>query len=79
MDPLHPDFRAALKRAHPGLTDAVIDRYEDLTSRQFMLNPDLNAQQFATLDREREKLLKEHMPKYEEIWRQFSRERNRRQ
>ncbi len=71
MEPLHPDLRTALKRAHPGLTDAIIDRYEELTAQQFILNPSLHAERFATLDRERQNILREHMPRYNEVLQQF--------
>ena len=39
MEPIHPKLRKELKRIHSRLTDADIDRYEELTSLRFTLNP----------------------------------------
>ncbi|CAN5348942.1 hypothetical protein BH23ACI1_BH23ACI1_33090 [soil metagenome] len=40
MEPIRPDVREELKRLHPGLTDRDIDRYDELTSQRFMMDPD---------------------------------------
>ncbi len=77
MDPLHPDFRTALKQAHPSLTDAMIHRYEELTSQQFSLDRTQQGERFAALDREREQLLREYLPHYREIWEQFQKRHKR--
>lgn len=78
MDPLHPAFRDLLKQAHPDLTDAIIDRYEELTARQFLLDPEADAERFAALDRERQRILREYMPRYRELWQEFEERRRSR-
>lgn len=75
MDPLHPAFRDLLKQAHPDLTDAIIDRYEELTAQQFLLDPEADAERFAALDRERQRILREDMPRYRELWQEFEERR----
>lgn len=64
VEPLHPGLRDALKQAHPGLTDADIDRFEELTAQRFTLDPRENQIQLRALDLERNELLKQKMPQY---------------
>lgn len=64
VEPLHPGLRDALKQAHPDLTDADIDRFEELTARRFTLDPQKNQIQLRELDRERNDLLRHKMPQY---------------
>ena len=77
MEPIHPSTRAALKQAHPGLTDQDIDHYEELVSRRFRLHPERDVQEIAALDRERLELLEARMPHYEAVVRQVAAERSR--
>jgi len=72
MEPLHPKLRNELKRAHPGLTDEDIDRYEELLSRRFALDPEENADEINKLDLERIELMRQKMPRYKEISQVFS-------
>jgi len=74
MQPLHPKVRQALKNAHPGLTDAEIDRVEALITRRFALDPEKHADEIRRLDAERVALIKERMPRYKEITRAFAEE-----
>ena len=67
MEPLHPEVRAALKTAHPGLTDEEIDRSEELLSMRMRLDPDTAAEQIAKLDRERMELIQRKMPRYAQV------------
>lgn len=64
VEPLHSGLRDALKQAHPGLTDADIDRFEELTAQRFTLDPRENQIQLRVLDLERNELLKQKMPQY---------------
>jgi len=73
MEPLHPEFREALKRAHPGLTDETIDRVESLRARRFELDPSLHAERIAQLDREREELMAREIPHFAAIAQSFAR------
>jgi len=64
MEPLHPELRADLKRAHPGLDDGTIDEYENLTSLRLGLDPERDKARVAEIDATRQRLLKTHMPHY---------------
>ncbi len=77
MEPLHPDVRKALKEAHPDVTDAVIDRVEALLAERFQLDPAKHADAIRRLDREREALIEQTMPRYVEIVRALSGVRKR--
>ena len=75
MEPLSPEMRKALKRAHPDLTDAELDRYEELLSERMDCDPETEANRIAELDQERMALLKERMPRYNDVARQVASER----
>jgi hypothetical protein len=62
MEPIHPALREELKRVHPGLTDADIDRYEELTSLRSTLDPATSEEQIRRIDVERVRLVRERMP-----------------
>ena len=64
MEPLHPELRAALKAAHPGLTDEDIDRSEELLAERMLCDPDREGERIARLDRERLELIQRTMPHY---------------
>ncbi len=72
MEPLHPNLRKELKRAHPSLTDDVIDRHEELLSRRMECHPEKDTDTIAYLDRELKILIEQHMPQYSGIYQQFS-------
>jgi len=67
MEPLHPELRADLKRAHPGLDDRTIDEYENLTSLRFGLDPERDKARLAEIDAARLQLLKTRMPHYAKV------------
>lgn len=67
MTPLEPELRRALKEAHPGLADEVIDEYEKLTVMRSQLTPGRSAEAIATIDRQREKLLRDQMPYFAQV------------
>jgi len=71
MEPLKPEFREALKREHPGLTDADIDRHEALLAERFRLHPTRDSARINAIDEERQRLLSERMPRYGEIVERF--------
>ena len=71
MEPLNPQFRAALKEAHPDLDDADLDRYEELLAARFLIDPDREPERLRQLDREREALLNRVMPRYAEVAQRF--------
>ncbi|MCY7349973.1 MAG: hypothetical protein LH606_04815 [Cytophagaceae bacterium] len=77
MEPLKPTFREALKEAHPGLSDEVIDRAEELLAQRFRIDPDLEPQRIRKLDRQRAALLQKEMPNYEKVLRIASDQENR--
>jgi hypothetical protein len=62
MQPIHPEVREELKRLYPGLTDADIDRYDALTSRRFMLDPERSAGEIRRIDAERMEIVRGKMP-----------------
>jgi len=67
MEPLRPDLREALKEAHPGLTDDVIDEYENLTALRYKLDAGAFEESLAEIDRKRELLLKTRMPQFAQV------------
>jgi len=67
VEPMHPKLRAALKQAHPGLTDQDIDRSEELLAQRMSYDPEKNAERIAELDGERMELIQRTMPRYAEI------------
>jgi hypothetical protein len=67
MTPLHPDFRQALKDAHPGLTDDIIDEYETLTATRHAHGQQNFKESMEEIDRKREELLKSRMPHYAHV------------
>lgn len=67
MEPLKPGVREALKQAHPGLTDATIDRVEELLAQRFLVDPDVDPLRIQELDRQRAELVRREMPKYEQV------------
>jgi hypothetical protein len=72
MEPIHPQLRTALKRVHPGLTDEDIDRYEELVSLRFLLDPETQANAIREVDEERNAIIREKMPKIKEVTRAFT-------
>ena len=77
MEPLHPKLRALLKELHPGLTDADIDRSEELLARRMSCDPEKEAARIAQLDRERMGLIRRVMPRYADAARAFAAQRQR--
>jgi hypothetical protein len=75
MEPLHPKARSALKKAHPGVTDADIDDYETLVSARFNLDPAAQPKEMAAIDKQRLELLNRKMPHFEAVLRQVAAER----
>jgi hypothetical protein len=75
MDPLPPDLRAALKAAHPGLTDVQIDEHEELLAQRLLLNPETQEAEIRALDRRREQLLQQYMPNYQQVAQLFHQRR----
>jgi hypothetical protein len=71
VEPLRPELREELKDAHDGLQDADIDRLEELIALRFTLDPQREAEELRAVDREREVLLRERMPRFEEIYQRF--------
>lgn len=61
MQPMHPSVRNELKRVYPELTDADIDRYEELTSLRVALNPATSAEDLRKIDAERDRLVRTKM------------------
>ena len=66
MEPIHPKLRKELKRVYPRLTDADIDRYEELTSLRFALNPATAAGKIREIDTQRDRLVRK-MPRLGEL------------
>lgn len=79
VEPLHPEFRAALKAAHPGLADKDIDRSEELSAERMRCDPEREAERIASLDRERLELIRRTMPHYSAVAQAFKERRARQQ
>jgi chorismate mutase len=67
MEPMRPDFRRALKEAHPGLTDEVIDEYEKLTAMRYRLDQQKFRASVDEIDRKRDELLRARMPYFAQV------------
>jgi hypothetical protein len=67
MEPLKPEVREELKRVHRGLTDDDIDRYEELTSLRFTLDPAEAPERIRDIDAERGAIVRERMPRFAEV------------
>jgi hypothetical protein len=71
MEPVHPMLREELKRAHPGLADDDIDRYQELTARRFAFDPDRDREEIRRIDVQREALIRERMPRFADVEQAF--------
>lgn len=67
MEPIRPDLRAALKEAHPGLTDQEIDRAEELLVERMSIDPQKEPERIASIDRERQELIRRTMPRFAQV------------
>ena len=72
MVPLHPEMREALKKAHPGLTDAEIDRVETLLVHRVSLDAERQANEIGRVNAELAGLIRQRMPHYQEVARAFA-------
>lgn len=71
VEPLRPELREELKRAHEGLGDDEIDRLEELIALRFTLDPRVDQEQLRAIDEERRQLVRERMPRFDEIYQRF--------
>lgn len=69
MEPLHPQDRQALKRAHPGLTDEEIDRTEELIARIDELGQIGRSDEAEELRGTLAEHVRQHIPRYREVMR----------
>jgi hypothetical protein len=76
VQPLRPEVRAALKRVHPGLTDATIDRMHALLVLRSQLDPRRYGDQIEALDRERVAIMDAQIPRYAEVVQALRRSRD---
>lgn len=67
MEPLKPSFREALKQEHDGLTDDIIDLSEELLAQRFLVDPEAEPLRVQELDHQRAELLRQKMPKYQQV------------
>lgn len=72
-EPYPPEFRRALKDAHPGLQDADIDLLQDLTTRRLRLRQEQQAapgpetQRIENLDQQIEELIRTRVPDFHAV------------
>jgi hypothetical protein len=76
VQPLRPEVRAALKRVHPDLTDATINRVQALLVLRSQLDPGRYADQIEALDRERVAIMDAQIPRYAEVVQALKRSRD---
>jgi hypothetical protein len=76
VQPLRPEVRAALKRVHPDLTDATINRVQALLVLSSQLDPRRYADQIEALDRERVTIMEQQIPRYAEVVQALKRSRD---
>ena len=67
MEPLHPADREALKRAHPGLTDADIDRAEELIAEVELLGDLGRTEEAEEVSGALSEFVRQRMPRYNEV------------
>jgi hypothetical protein len=72
VEPYSPEFRRALKDAHPGLRDADIDRLEELTTRRAQMQSVRYARAVANLEIQINELLRSTMPDFDRVARQHA-------
>ena len=72
MEPFLPEFRRALKEAHPGLNDGDIDRLQELTARRQSIAAERDAQTRLNLDHQIEELLREKLPQFDRVSREYA-------
>lgn len=72
MEPLKPRVREALKEAHTGLTDATIDRLEELLAERFQIDPEVEPLRIQELDRQRAELIRSEMPMLNQVLQKMS-------
>jgi hypothetical protein len=77
VEPLDPDLRRELKRAHPGLQDSEIDAFEGLIAKRFRLDPQRDEEALQAIEREMDALQKRAMPHYHEVVQRVQAERER--
>ena len=71
MEPLSPEFRKSLKRAHKGLQDEDIDRLEELTVRRTFVPPgEEGSQEARDLNSQIEELIRARMPRFRDVARE---------
>lgn len=70
MEPYSPEFRRALKDAHPGLRDTDIDRLEALTASRAQLQPD--DRNIGYIDEQIDDLLRNKMPNFDKVAREYA-------
>jgi hypothetical protein len=75
VEPLHPQLRRELLRANAGLADEDLDRLEELTALRFTLDPERDAARLREVDAERERLLREKVPRFREVSASFAAQR----
>ncbi len=72
MEPLHPRDREALKRTHPGLTDADIDRTEELVTQVDTLDELGKTDEAEELRVQLSDLVRQRIPRYQEVMRELA-------
>ena len=72
MEPFLPDFRRALKEAHPSLNDGDIDRLQELTTRRALAGGERDAETRVHLDHQIEELLREKLPQFDRVVREHA-------
>lgn len=77
VEPMSPEFREALKAAHEGLTDEVIDGIEELIHRRFQIDPEVRRKSIQDLDEERRQLIAQYAPRWKEVSAEFRKRRGR--
>jgi predicted RNase H-like nuclease len=79
MEPLSRSFREALKREHPDLTDDIIDLSEELLGERFTINPEKEPERIKEIDRRRGELMRNRMPRYEEVLQRMTEQESKEQ
>ena len=72
VEPMKPKFRQALLDEHPGLDEKIIDRLEALTIQRLEVNPATDTTRINELDRERERIIRDFLPRMNRVVRRFS-------
>lgn len=71
LQPPPAEFVDALKKAHPQLTDEIVQEYHVLVQAGLGIDPEREPAEFSANRKKIVELKRTHMPKYDEVWKDY--------